>query len=859
MTVSDCRRLKMAAVLLALFAQSCASGSDGDLLFVPETVASQPDVPIAEISFSNVDELESIPEDASSVSVPKIVYRNGREYLEGEIAPCTVDGGAGRNPCDLGLPTSRRNRFEPSIDGIAELNILDIVLPWVDTIGTHLVVRGVVQDKSTRCDRYPIIVPSFMASGEPEGFATRWVNIQHYHCFVDFVVSEYIVGKGSPILTVSVNRYVLYGSELEKIAEGTSTAEEVLATPRGRIGSAEELWSEPLAWNANEYEGKELVLFLSTPATFAVESWIATAVWFVQKTEDNNIRVVPRFIDYAINDAVKRQLIIPLQELVELTKQTIAERDALTDGRIGVDTRLPLAITDAHDLREYYIKAGAVYGAVEGATVLPPPAPGEDYAVSPAIPAGEGTTVSSAPVPSGDMISEPEMVVYKDGREYLSGVVPPCTVGGDVNRDPCEPRVLPILEISELISYEFLEVDFLRIILSEEVDFAGTHLVVRGIVQDNSTRCDYYPIILPNFAADSLKEALPSFNHQYHYHCFVDVAVSEYIVGEGPPVVTVSVNKYPITKVLIDERGRDPEEIANNPRSWTAGAYEGKEMVVFLATPGTFAVETWIATNVWFVQRTTENLIQAVSLSRDLAPPHIKEQMIMPLQELVQRVKQAVAERNMLTNGRLGIDPRLPLLITDAYDLREYYENAGAVYGAVEGATVLPPPVPGEGDPAPPTIPTDEEGTVSSAPVPGEETPVTPPTDDAGLPDDEVTTTVTSTSTTIEVATTAVVPTSEVVSTVSTAPVETTTTTTEPATTETASTTTTTVATGTPGGEGGLPEPEDGLSGEEQSAPATTLSGNNNIPEAENTTLPVDNQGEDQQEGHSDPDQEPGG
>ena len=485
-------------------------------------------------------------------------------------------------------------------------------------------------------------------------------------------------------------------------------------------------------------------------------------------------------------------------------------------------------------------EARAVYETSEGTTV-PPPVPGEDDSI-----------------PSGEMIFEPEIVVYKDGREYLSGVIPPCSVGGGENRDPCEPRVLPVLDTSsDYASYTFLEVDFLRVMLPEDdLDFIGTHLVLRGVVQDNSTRCDYYPIVFPNFVAGSMKE--PRFEQLYDYHCFVDVAVSEYIVGEGPSVITVSVNRYPITRYVIDELGKDPEEVSNNPRSWTAGAYEGKEMVVFLSTPVTFAVETWAVAKVWFVQRTDENLIQAVSLDRDVSPDYLKDQKIMPLQELVQRAKQAAEERNILTNGRLGIDSRLPLLITDAYDLREYYINAGAVYGAVEGATVLPPPAPGEDDPAPPTIPTDEEGTVSSAPVPGEETPVTPPTDDAGLPDDEVTTTVTSTSTTIEVATTAVVPTSEVVSTVSTAPVETTTTTTEPATTETASTTTTTVATGTPGGEGGLPEPEDGLPGEEQSAPATTLSGNNNIPEAENTTLPVGNQEKEQQEGHSDPGQEPG-
>ena len=466
--------------------------------------------------------------------------------------------------------------------------------------------------------------------------------------------------------------------------------------------------------------------------------------------------------------------------------------------------------------------AGVVNGTTEGQRFRRLRYRGEDDSVPPIIPTSDGSTVLSVPIPSEEIIFESEMVVYRDGREYLSGIVPPCIFGGDIKQDPCVARELPLLERSTL-SYEFREVDFLRVMLPEDdLDFIGTQLVLRGVVQDNSTRCDYYPIMFPNFVADSMKE--PRFEQLYDYHCFVDVTISEYIVGEGPPVMTISVNRYPITRYVIDELGRDPEEVSNNPRSWTAGAYEGKEMVVFLSTPVTFAVETWAATNVWFVQRTDENLIQAVSLDRDLAPAHLQDQKMMPLQELVQRAKQAAEERNILTNGRLGVNPRLPLLITDAYDLREFYENAGAVYGAVEGATVLPPPVPGEDDPAPPTIPTDEGIAVSSVPVPGEETTIPPSTDDAGLPDDEVTTTVVSTTTTEVVATT-VDPTSEVDSTVATVPVETTTTTTtELATTETASTTTTTVVTVAPGGEGGLPKSEDGLPGEEESAPATASS-----------------------------------
>ena len=414
---------------------------------------------------------------------------------------------------------------------------------------------------------------------------------------------------------------------------------------------------------------------------------------------------------------------------------------------------------------------------------------------------------------------------------------------------------------------------------------------MRGVVQDNSTRCDYYPILFPIFAPDDMKKSASNrFKNLYDYHCFVDVAVSEYIVGEGPPVMTISVNRNTIAKSVIDEQGKDPEELLNNPRSWTAGTYEGREMVVFLSTSLTFAVETWAVTDVWFVQRTDDNLIQAVALDRDAVPEELKDDRIMPLDELVARAKQAAEERDKLTNGRLGVDARLPLLITDAYDLREYYVNAGAVYGTVEGATVLPPPSPGENDPAPPTLPVDDGTTVSSVPVPGEEPTAPPSTDDAGLPDDEATTTTTATTTSTTTTTTVTestisteaVSTSEVSPTapVATEPVTTTTTTTttttepavtepasmttttttEPAVTEPASTTTTTttVVSSAPGGAGGSPEPGVGSSGEEQAAPTTTaLSGDADDPEAETATSPVEDPEEQQGDGGGESGQEP--
>ena len=434
-------------------------------------------------------------------------------------------------------------------------------------------------------------------------------------------------------------------------------------------------------------------------------------------------------------------------------------------------------------------------------------------------------------------------VVYRSDRVYLEGEVPPCSVDGGSGGDPCAPSSPSRREtkgVSASIS-GITELNFLtRLLGPDGLDTMGTHLVVRGVVQDDSTRCEAYPFILERYAPDDIKAGLPSLDRMYFYMCFADFIVSDYIIGEGPPLLTVALyGTYP-SKASFDEAissGISEEEHMDYPQTWTANEFEGKELVLFLTTPDTLAVETWFAIDIWFVQRNDKSDIIVTSRNIDFAiNDEVRSQLIIPLEELVERVEKAVEERNILTEGRIGIDTRLPPAMTDAYELREFYEAAGAVYSTVEGATVLPPPVPGEGDPPPPTILTNEGTTSSSVPEPGEEPTAPPSTDDAGDPSEEeaTTTVVDTTSTTTS--------TTEVTSTVTTTtePVESTVVT-EPVITETASTTTTTITTTTTtttmvaGEEDVSPVADDGVSGGEEGVGEVTT-----LPVNEDTLPPID-------------------
>ena len=51
----------------------------------------------------------------------------------------------------------------------------------------------------------------------------------------------------------------------------------------------------------------------------------------------------------------------------------------------------------------------------------------------------------------------------------------------------------------------------------------------------------------------------------------------------------------------------------------------------------------------------------------------------------------------IITEGRIGIDKDLPMLVTDANYLQDFYISEGAVYDDSESSTLLPPQIPGEG------------------------------------------------------------------------------------------------------------------------------------------------------------------
>ena len=335
---------------------------------------------------------------------------------------------------------------------------------------------------------------------------------------------------------------------------------------------------DPQSRTADVYEGREVILFLQ-PSPLSVEAWERGwlfYVWFVQRVEDE-IRAVASNIRYALTDEQRARLDLPLAELVEGLKQAAEERTSITGGRIGVDRSLPMFITDANKLEDYYQITGTKYYSSGGTTALPPPVPGE----------GQDTTTTTEEIattaPTTTEVETPVVTYTSHGEpDWLHDGIP----------------------------------TFTDILLGQGAPSAVPHLVVRGIAQPGSTRCEIYPIIVPNYVHLNAEYL---FDDLYHYHCFVDIHITEYIVGTGPATVTVSLHRESLyLSRLADWPDQKDEHLDfwNDPVSRTASTFEGKEIILFLGLPGTLGVEAWVSRepfNLWFIEQTQEGELRAIA------------------------------------------------------------------------------------------------------------------------------------------------------------------------------------------------------------------------------------------------------
>ena len=313
---------------------------------------------------------------------------------------------------------------------------------------------------------------------------------------------------------------------------------------------------------------------------------------------------------------------------------------------------------------------------------------------------------------------------------YLEETIPPCTPVEHTQQDPCEFQTVSHVEALSATGSSFRlgnrQPNFTGLLKGSGLGGLGVpHIVIRGTVQAGTTRCDIYPVILPDYLAPR-----PGLGAEAYYYCFVDVRVNEYLVGTGPPTLAVVTHRENIWPINVDN-WPEVEDVwirtLSNPHSRTATAYEGRELVMLLRPTTSIAVEAWSSRGLfrrWFVQRDDTNDIRAVAQEMHLAETaEQRARLDLSLTELESQIRAAATARAALLPGSesgsatrsetsgpsttmrtaagtvrpvggLGTLEPVPLLVTDANHLQNFYVEVGAVYEGDDATTVLPPPKP---------------------------------------------------------------------------------------------------------------------------------------------------------------------
>ena len=304
---------------------------------------------------------------------------------------------------------------------------------------------------------------------------------------------------------------------------------------------------------------------------------------------------------------------------------------------------------------------------------------------------------------------------------YLTQEIPPCTPAPGSSVDPCEPGAKGTL-ITESGSLSIMAPPLLvEDLVSFPVSVHTTHIALRGTYLPSTVRCT---------SGHQLRGPLYVGRGQASYglfiYCFADVRVNAYLLGTGPSTLTVVVEKSLYTRRgiyddddygleqlegrrlayerALAEGGRfeyDGSPRRGNPRAKLVvtgppGGIGGREVVLFIGPSIRTSVEAWEVFWTWDVERRDDGTVVALHPYREwFTRPFEQSYAEIELPALTQAVTAAHQARVAANGGRIGEDTGLPMLVTDANRLRQYFSDP-KVGGYAPGVPTpeQPPPVP---------------------------------------------------------------------------------------------------------------------------------------------------------------------
>ncbi len=312
-------------------------------------------------------------------------------------------------------------------------------------------------------------------------------------------------------------------------------------------------------------------------------------------------------------------------------------------------------------------------------------------------------TATATPAPTPTATPTPAL-------PYLTEEIPPCTPVAGSSIDPCEFDAVPLYADYGIEYYpDEDEPADLREVFTNDWPLFAPHLVLRGTYLPDTWRCTagdrYRP---PPYLSE---EDRAYFEDSRAFKCYVDVRVNAYIVGEGPPNLTVLRMGLEYRDDWFSEPGLDRDEAIEEMRqhfeTFDDDRYGGiddillgKEDILFLGTPRDFSAEVWQFLGSWGVEQRQDGVVVATHPAKPLWKQYRLDEyetflsvFEVKLDAFAQTVVEVNHARVSEYGGRIGADAGLPMLLTDAHQLRPFFIEMGA-YDHPDGPPRQPPPVP---------------------------------------------------------------------------------------------------------------------------------------------------------------------
>ncbi len=286
----------------------------------------------------------------TSMAVQEVVEVS---YLDTVIEPCVPVDGTDTDPCAPveSFPLVESAGLGSEVHGDVPPTLKEAMWdPRLAEDAVHIVVRATYLPGTTRCStRLFVPFPHLVEEYEDPS------SVRYLLCFIDARVNEYIVGRGSPRLSVMIGGLGLNIHDYPSNEQYLSAVEVYAAQLADQYDSV--------------YSGVERVVLLSPSWTLSTEAWVVSgSFWDVQRNAAGEVITIPSYI-HAFPNEGRMSLVDFAGEVQRVHRTVVSEAESIASGQS--ERVMPLFITDTHDLKSYYSHFGAYDNSV--ATPAPPP------------------------------------------------------------------------------------------------------------------------------------------------------------------------------------------------------------------------------------------------------------------------------------------------------------------------------------------------------------------------------------------------------------------------------------------------------------------------------------------------------